>query len=170
MKKEEIFQDYLKYIKQYIIDEYPKSYINSDKIGNGWCKNFKYSAKIENGLIEKTKVFLRLINNTDLNMLNLLTGDIANFLSNYTCKKNKNCDCFDIKFKAAQELKEILFNKNTYIQTLHKFQRKRKIAKAQSKEKRKKFDKAINTVKQTRDKKFSQDVIKEFYDSTKRRN
>lgn len=170
MTEKQLFQEYKNFITKHIIDIYPKSYINPEKIGIGWCKNFPYSAKVEQSLIDETKKFLRIfVDVPDLKLLDLLTGDIANFLSNYTSKKYKNCDCFDIRFKAAKELKEILFDKNKYIQTLGNFQGKRKIAKAQSNEKRKKFDKAVNTVKQTRDKKFSSDVIKDFYDSTKRR-
>ncbi len=113
------FSQYVKYITKIVLEEYGPSYANPNEILNTWRRLFPYSKTVEDFLIFKTKIFIRLLDSRDSNSTNpqflqILITEIADYLSAYT-RQNPNVHT---RKKAKMLLFDALYNQSAYIQNL----------------------------------------------------
>ena len=110
------FEAYKNFIVQEFIDKFGGSYQTSSGMMDIWRNAFVFRPECEDFLMEKTKMFLFLLDNNhdhkSPHFLKSLIGKISEYLSVYICKKGvKRNTC-------TQQIKQILFDKNRYIQMM----------------------------------------------------
>ena len=116
------FLEYKKYILEKFLEKFGKSYDNVENLRDRWFHEYAYTADREEFLIQASKLYMRIFPKTrDLKFLNALTNHMADYLSEYTMRYTT----YETKEerRAARKtekaaLKEALYTKNTYIQTL----------------------------------------------------
>lgn len=113
------FSAYAKYITEEFLEKYGASYTTSESVKNSWRYKTPYSKEIEDFLIFKSKMFIRLLDSRDSNSTNpeflkALITLIADYLSAYT---QNNPEITNRK-KAKEQLNRALYNQSAYIQNL----------------------------------------------------
>ena len=117
---EKLFNNYKRYICFELIETpYTPNYCTFANIENGWQKILRYKKEIEDFLIFKTKIFVRLLdprnsNSTNPEFLKAFIKLVSKYLSLYT---QKNPDIPNIK-KAEELLNRALYYQSVYIQNL----------------------------------------------------
>lgn len=109
------FENYKDFIVQEFVDKFGGSYQTAEGMKGIWRNAFVYRPECEKFLIEKTKMFLFLLENNHDNkspyFLRNLVSAICDYLSVYVCKKGiKRNDC-------VHQLRQVLLFKNTYVQS-----------------------------------------------------
>ena len=118
-----------------------------DRLGDTMLTEYDFSREREQFLIEKTKLFLKVnlseteSHNTSMNFLEKLANKIAAYLSYYVMNKypipesakSKN----KLRIRVQAELKQILFDENSYILSLKKQQEEKREFRQKSKSARK---------------------------------
>lgn len=118
-EEQRLFQQYVRYISQKVIEVYGTSYSNADKSGDAWRDTFPYSAEIEKFLFSTTNIFImRAVKSKNLKFLEHLIYNMADYLSSYTQKnpKFKNGD------EAKESAKHVLFDNSKHIKYLKRQQ------------------------------------------------
>lgn len=113
------FSAYTKYITEEFLEKYGASYSNAESVKNTWRHKTPYYKEIEDFLIFKSKMFIRLLDTRDSNSTNpeflkALIDLISDYLSAYTQKSSEKIK----RKKAKEQLNRILYNQSAYIQTL----------------------------------------------------
>ena len=113
------FSTYTKYITEEFLDEYGASYSTVESIKNTWRHKTPYNKEVEDFLIFKSKMFIRLLDTRDSNSTNpeflkALINLISDYLSAYTQNSPENIK----RKKAKEQLNRILYNQSAYIQNL----------------------------------------------------
>lgn len=81
---------YIEFIGKEVIGEFGGSYQNYETLGRTWRQSLEYSAKIEKFLMERTKLFVCLMEERDrgdLNLMYKLSYSIGDYLSKYLMKE-----------------------------------------------------------------------------------
>lgn len=89
--KEVITAKYIQFIATEVIQKFGGSYQTYQTIGRVWRQRMDYNQQVENFIIDRTRVFLRLLNECDRGNINLMykvCGNIAEYLSKYMVKKS----------------------------------------------------------------------------------
>ncbi|MGN0916605.1 MAG: hypothetical protein ACI4NZ_00110 [Candidatus Enterousia sp.] len=125
---------------------FPDAY---DRLGETMLTEYEFSREREQFLIEKAKLFLKVnlshteSHNTSMNFLEKLANKIAAYLSCYVMNKypipesgkSKN----KLRIRVQAELKQILFDENSYIVSLKKQQEEKREFRKKTKAARKKI-------------------------------
>ncbi len=125
---QKLFSQYITYIaQQIIISEHAKSYMTPTESRNKWRVMIDYKPEVEEFLIQKTKVFIRLLDLRDSNSTNPVflksfVNLVADYLSGYTAH-NKNVT----RRSEVKRLTKVLWDENSYIQGLLAAQRQKRI-------------------------------------------
>jgi len=84
--------EYIEFIGKEVIGEFGGSYQNYETLGKTWRQNLDYSKKVENFLMERTKLFVCLMeerDRVDFNLMYKLSYSIGDYLSKYLVKEKK---------------------------------------------------------------------------------
>lgn len=113
------FSTYTKHITEEILATYGPSYSTPETVKNSWRHKTPYKKEIEDFLIFKSKMFIRLLdprdsNSTNPEFLKALITLIADYLSAYTHKNSE----IPTRKKAKELLFRTLYNQSAYIQNL----------------------------------------------------
>lgn len=116
---QKLFASYTIYITDIMLEEYGPSYATRAEIRNTWRYKIPYTNEIENFLIFKTKMYIRLLDTRDSNstnpqFLDALTQLMADYLSAYTMHNPEKLS----RKKAKEILKQALYDNSAYIQSL----------------------------------------------------
>lgn len=111
---DKIIADYIEFIGKEVVDTFGGSYQNYQTLGKEWRQKIGYTPTIENFIINKTNLFLRLQSVRDKNNFNMMYNlcyDISDHLSNYIVKKSP-----DLTKKAATNIvwNKIFFNSKAF--------------------------------------------------------
>ncbi len=139
------FSTYTKYITEEFLDKYGASYSTVESIKNTWRHKTPYNKEVEDFLIFKSKMFIRLLDTRDSNSTNpeflkALINLISDYLSAYTQNSPENIK----RKKAKEQLNRILYNQSAYIQNLIE---KQAINRANHNRKQKKYIREVRNKK-----------------------
>lgn len=109
---------YIEFINKEVIEQFGKSYMTPENIGNKWRNTFEYSIKTEQFLYDKTKLFINMLDSRDPKssnpqFLKPLINEISDYLSRYIMRgrtQNRN--------STTKEIKQVLWDNNHHIQYL----------------------------------------------------
>lgn len=113
------FSTYVKYITEEFLEKYGASYSTAESVKNTWRHKTPYNKEVEDFLIFKSKMFIRLLDTRDSNSTNpeflkALIDLISDYLSAYTQNSPENIK----RKKAKEQLNRVLYDQSTYIQSL----------------------------------------------------
>lgn len=113
------FSAYTKYITEEFLEKYGTSYSTAESVKNTWRHKTPYNKEVEDFLIFKSKMFIRLLDTRDSNSTNpeflkALIDLISDYLSAYTQNSPENIK----RKKAKEQLNRVLYDQSTYIQSL----------------------------------------------------
>jgi len=114
-KIEQIITDYQEFIDMEVIDNFGGSYQNYQTLGNVWRQKMNYAKPIEDFVIFKTKLFIRLLDKSEKNNLNMMykvCNNMADYVAEYTAKKSA-----DLTSVSAKEdiMKHIFFDSGLFV-------------------------------------------------------
>ena len=123
---QELFSKYVVDIRDQVIYEHGKSFMTAKETGNKWRDQIDYSKRVEQFLIDKTKVFIRLLdknvsNYTNPQFLEAFVDEVADYLSKYTMRGSGL-----VRNQERKALKRILWDNNTYIQGMIAYQQQQR--------------------------------------------
>lgn len=104
----QITANYIEFIGKQVVDNFGGSYQNFETLGKVWRQNLPYSADLENFVMVKTDLFLRLLDNNEQNNFNMMYNvcyGIAEHLSKYLIKKSPEMT----RKKATQQVVNNIF-------------------------------------------------------------
>lgn len=116
-KVNRMFDEYKRYIGTMFVEKFGTSYMRFEDIQDNWRSMVKYTPDAEAELLMYTRVYVRNLNYRCLDAMEILTGQIADFLAEYLVKKHPKQDSSSVQSVTA-DIKASLWNKSGYIQTL----------------------------------------------------
>lgn len=127
-KTNKAFGLFTRFITEQFVEKFGKSYMTVENVGNKWRTQVDYSIEAEHFLIEKSKLFLRMLDTKDSDNLNpqflcSVIKSMADYLSKYTMRalipaNSKDCDEKQARKEAERFLFEVLYINNSYIKNL----------------------------------------------------
>lgn len=109
-----MFDEYKQYIGAIFVEKFGTSYMRFEDTQDNWRSMVRYTPDAEATLLMYTKVYIRNLNHKSLNNLNVLIGQMSEFLAEYVVKKYTKQDDNAIQSVTAS-IKESLWDKNNYI-------------------------------------------------------
>ena len=87
-KVNRMFDEYKRYIGAMFVEKFGTSYMRFEDIQDNWRSMVRYTPDAEAELLMYTKVYVRNLNYRCLDAMEILTGQIADFLAEYLVKKH----------------------------------------------------------------------------------
>ncbi len=120
------FQKYKQFINEQIWEKYGPSYCNPHTMGDTWRTELPYHKDVMDLVLLQTRVFIRLLDVSDLNeenkmgCLQALTGKMTNFLVVYAERNPNLCGlpALSIHDQAFRSIKSELWNEFGYTKRL----------------------------------------------------
>ena len=115
-----ITKEYTTFIGGEVVGEFGGSYQNFQTLGSVWRQKLGYSKSIEDFIMVKTRLYLRLLSDKDTNNFNMMYKvcfNIADYLSKYLAKKSPD---ITRKNAADEVLNKIYFNSPLFVNKFKK--------------------------------------------------
>lgn len=118
--KKEITAQYIDFIAEEVINKFGGSYQNKQNFGKSWRQEMPYRLEIERFIIDRTKIFLRLLDVCDsgnINTMYKVCYNISEHVSKYLVKKSSDLTRKEV---TDQVLQNIFLRSNFFISKFKK--------------------------------------------------
>ncbi|MBR1380825.1 MAG: hypothetical protein IJ560_04565 [Alphaproteobacteria bacterium] len=111
----QITAQYIEFIAREVIERFGGSYTTYETIGKTWRKQMPYSPKIEQFILERTKLFMNMLNlrdRGDINLMYKVSYGISEHTSKYLVRRSQNLTRADA---ATDFMKKIFLESTVFV-------------------------------------------------------